>query len=407
MTTPGEASEVDDLTLELLDRYEEINLLYDIATALAGVFDVETIGRMVVDRAMAVTHADGGVFLLANGASVTVGYRAGLVPGLVLDDLIDGGLLARVRATPLLVLQPLLAARVQRHSEMFAVIGLTGKRDAAAFTAGDGRLLLALAEQAAAAIHTGRLVREVRESERIRSELEIAHRLQQSLLPTVTPMIPGLALTGSCEPAGRVGGDYFDFFSLPAGALGLVIADVSGHGVSSAIVMAGLRATLHAEIREEFAPARVLAVANRVLARDFGDSGMFVSVFLAKYEPDTGVLTYTNAGHPPPLLVDGQAVQRLTRGGLVLGVAADADYESDVASLGPGAMLVLYTDGLTEARWADSTFFSEVALTRIIKAGGRLDAAGLHRTILAAVRDHRSGAAPDDDVTLVVASRTV
>lgn len=405
--TPGDSAELDDLTLELLDRYEEINLLYDIGTALAGVFDVETIGRTVVDRAMAVTHAAGGVFLLTNGASMSIAYRAGVVPDPLLRDLTHGELLARVRATPLLVQKPVLAARVLRHSEIFAVIALTGKEDEAAFTAGDGRLLRALAEQAAAAIHTGRLVREVRESERIRSELEIAHRLQQSLLPTVTPRIPGLALTGSCEPAGRVGGDYFDFFSLPGGALGLVIADVSGHGVSSAIVMAGLRATLHAEIREEFAPARVLAVANRVLARDFGDSGMFVSVFLAKYEPDTGALTYTNAGHPPPLLVDDHAVQHLTRGGLVLGVAAEAEYEADVVDVAPGAMLVLYTDGLTETRGADGTFFGEGALARIIKAGRRLDAAGLHRTILAAVRDHRGRAAPDDDVTLVVASRAV
>ena len=405
MSARDESAEVDELTVELLDRYEEINLLYDIATALAGVFDVQAIGRMVVDRAMAVTHAAGGAFIVTTAGAATVAYRAGHIPDALVADLVDGQMRKRVLATPLLVLQPLLAARVQRHSDVFAVIALTGKQDDAAFTAGDGRLLRALAEQAAAAIHTGRLVREVRESERIRSELDIAHRLQQSLLPTVTPRVPGLALTGSCEPAGRVGGDYFDFFSLPGGALGLVIADVSGHGVSSAIVMAGLRATLHAEIREEFAPARVLAVANRVLARDFGNSGMFVSVFLAKYEPDTGALTYTNAGHPPPLLASGDAVARLTSGGLVLGVAPDAVYDSGSATLGPGDMLVMYTDGLTEARGNDGTFFGETALIRMLAAGDQLDSAALHRAILTAVSDHRGRPTPDDDVTLVVASR--
>jgi sigma-B regulation protein RsbU (phosphoserine phosphatase) len=132
---------------------------------------------------------------------------------------------------------------------------------------------------------------------------------------------------------------------------------------------------------------------------------MFVSVFLAKYEPDTGALTYTNAGHPPPLIARGGAVTRLTRGGMVLGIVPDARYDSGTAVLDPGAMLVLYTDGLTEARGTNGTFFTEATLTRMITDREARDSAGLHRAILTAVSEHRGRATPEDDVTLVVASR--
>jgi len=404
---PAASSELDELTGELLDRYEEINLLYDIGGALAGVFDVDLIGRTVVDRAMAVTRAGGGLFLLVEGDSATVSYRGGEFPDALLLSLTDGVLLPRVLASTLVVAQPIIAARVQRDGRVFAVIALTGKADDIAFTAGDGRLLQALAEQAGAAIHTEHLVRELRASERMRGELEIARRLQSSLLPATAPRIPGLELIGTCQPSGHVGGDYFDFFSLPNGQLGIVIADVSGHGVSSAIVMAGLRSTLHAEVREDFSPAHVLERANAVLVKDFAESGMFVSVFLATYDPASGRLAYSNAGHPPPFLISEvtKDVERLESGGLLLGILPDATYESGMTTLAPGAVVVFYTDGLTEARAGNGPFFGDKALESVIQDGLRLGAADLHAVILASVRAHLGGSGADDDVTLVVAAR--
>jgi serine phosphatase RsbU (regulator of sigma subunit) len=405
----SEPSELDELTLELLDRYEEINLLYDIGGTLAGVFDIDVIGRTVVDRAMAVSRAAGGIFLLVEGALPRVAYRAGDFPDALLARLTgDGELLPRVLANALLVQQPLLAVRVQRQSEVFGIIALTGKRDDAVFTASDGRLLQALAEQAAAAIHTERLVRELRESERMRSELEVARQLQTLLLPAAPPRIPGLELTATCQPSGHVGGDYFDFFALPDGHLGLVIADVSGHGVSSAIVMAGLRSTLHAEVRADASPAHVLQRANDAVVRDFSSTDMFVSAFLATYDPVTGTLTYSNAGHPPPFLVSGAtgAIERLERGGLVLGVVSDITYESGTARLDPGAVLILYTDGLTDARTPDGVLFDEAGVRALIGDGRPLGAIDVHAAILAAVAAHLGGTPLSDDVTIVVASRS-
>jgi sigma-B regulation protein RsbU (phosphoserine phosphatase) len=403
----GGSGDIDELTLELLDRYEEINLLYDIGGTLAGVFDVEVIGRTVVDRAMAVTRATGGLFLLLDGEQVRVAYRAGLVPDDLVARLGNGGdLLPRVLTSPLLIQQPVLAVRVQRHGDVFGAIALTGKRDDGVFSAGDGRLLQALAEQTATAIHTERLVRELQQSERMRSEMEVARRLQMSLLPANAPRIPGLELAGTCQPSGHVGGDYFDFFALPDGRLGMVVADVSGHGVGSAIVMAGLRSTLYAEVRDGAHPARVLARANAALARDFASTNLFVSAFLATYEPATGALAFSNAGHPPPLLAraDGDVV-RLEDGGLLLGIQADAEYDAGTAHLDPGAVLTIYTNGITEARKPGGSFFGEAALTRLVRECRVLGAAAVHTTILAAVREHLGGVSPEDDVTLVVAGR--
>lgn len=407
MSPATDQGEIEQLTLELLDRYEEINLLYDIGQALAGVFDVDAIGRAVVDRAMAVIHAEAGLFLVVEGETAGVGYRRGDIPAPLLAGLTAGDLLRRALAAPVLIMQPLLAVRVQRDAQPFGVLALAGKRGGSAFTASDGRLLQALAEQAAAAIHTGRLVQELRESERIRSEMEIARQLQRSLLPQSSPRILGVDVAATCQPSGHVGGDYFDFFSLPDGRFGVVIADVSGHGVSSAIVMAGLRSTIHAEVQSGFAPEQVLRRANVLLARDFAESGMFVSAFLAAYEPATGDLIYVNAGHPPPFLLSGPSreMERLEAGGLLLGVVRDALYESGKARLDPGAVLVLYTDGLTEARAPDGTFFGEPTLTRILREGQALGSAALHTAILGAASAHLGGGEPEDDVTLIVVSR--
>src|SRR3972149_3547189 len=149
MSPAADHGEIEQLPLELLDRYEEINLLYDIGQALAGVFDVDAIGRAVVDRAMAVIHAEAGLFLLVEGETARVADRAGDGPAPLLAGLTPGAdLLRRALAAPVLITQPLLAVRVQHGATPFGVLALAGKRDTSAFTASDGRLLQALAEQA-------------------------------------------------------------------------------------------------------------------------------------------------------------------------------------------------------------------------------------------------------------------
>ncbi|HYE93037.1 MAG TPA: PP2C family protein-serine/threonine phosphatase, partial [Terriglobales bacterium] len=234
---------------------------------------------------------------------------------------------------------------------------------------------------------------------------EVARRVQMSLLPAAAPDVPGLTLVGTCQPSGQVGGDYFDYFALPNGRLGLVVADVSGHGVSSAIVMAGLRSTLHAEVRGDFSPAHALGRANELLARDFASTNMFVSVFLATYDPATGALAYSNAGHPPPFVVHGAHVEPLEGAGLIIGVMPDATYEDGHARLPPGGALVLYTDGITEAHKGNGPLFGEQALRALVGACASAGAEALHAAILASVREHLGGEGADDDITLVVAAR--
>ena len=406
MSERDEQGEIEQLTWELLHRYEEINLLYDIGKALAGVFDIAAIGRTVVDRAMAVIHAEGGVFLRLD-PEPQVAYRAGDFPEPLLEQFASGALLGRALAVPVLIMKPLLIVRIQPDDRAFGLLALAGKRDGSAFTAGDGRLLQALGAQAGTAIHTERLVRELSRSERIRSEFEIARQLQRSLLPAASPNILGVEIAATCQPSGHVGGDYFDFFSLQDGRVAIVIADVSGHGVGSAMVMAGLRSTLHAEVQAGFSPARVLEKANRLLVNDLGESGMFVSVFLAAYDPTTGGLSYCNAGHPPPLLLPSRepVSHRLDVGGMLLGIVPGATYEVGTSRLDRGAILVLYTDGLTEARNSGGELFGEEALASLIRDSRALGSGEVHAAILGCLADHLKGREPEDDVTLIVTSR--
>jgi sigma-B regulation protein RsbU (phosphoserine phosphatase) len=181
-------------------------------------------------------------------------------------------------------------------------------------------------------------------------ELQTVGEIQQSLLPETLPNIPGFELAAHYQTSARAGGDYYDFFPLENGAWGLFIADVSGHGTPAAVLMAITHAIAHAKPRTHTPPAALLQYLNDRLARAYTRAGTFVTAFYAVLDPVNRTLIYSRAGHNPPRLARGNLVLSIDGdGGLPLGIMAGQVYLEESIQLEPGDLLLLYTDGVTEA----------------------------------------------------------
>ena len=241
----------------------------------------------------------------------------------------------------------------------------------------------------------------------LQNELDVAGRIQQSVLPRTYLKVPGYQMFGDMQPARDVGGDFFDLVRLGSGRVGLTIGDVSGKGVPAAMFMMSCRSLVRgAASGATPAPAQVLGAVNDLLAAD-NDAAMFVTVFYAVLEPATGELRFANGGHPPPLIVhaDGSSTLLPSTGGLALGAAPGFDYTEDAAALAPGEMAVLYTDGVTEARNAADEKFGYARLQEVFAEGPPEDARAASAAIFEAVRAFAGEAPQIDDIACLVVIR--
>ncbi len=241
------------------------------------------------------------------------------------------------------------------------------------------KLVRLVADQTAVAIENDQLTVELREKERLERELEIGAEIQLRLLPRQCPTIPGVSLAARCQPANRVGGDYYDFIptthnqsklnpepSRSGSRWGLVIGDVMGKGVPAALIMTMTRGMLRGEVLNEHSPARILQNLNRVMYADLENSHRFVTLFYSEYDPETRILRYSNAAHNPPLLWQAETltVKRLDTVGMLIGLDAHSKYEDAQVQLELGDTMLYYTDGLTDAGNQSGDRFDEENLIR-------------------------------------------
>jgi len=241
------------------------------------------------------------------------------------------------------------------------------------------------------------------ERERIQKELEIARGIQQSFLPESAPRIPGMDLDGFNLPAAEVGGDFYDFIPVGEASWGLVIADVSGKGVPAALFMALSRTLIRASATRNPDPVTSIREANRSICMDAATS-MFVTLFYAILDSRRMTLTFVNAGHNPPLLL-GSGSERVTllkARGIALGVIDDVDLESVEVQLSPGDLLVLYTDGVTEATDEQDQEYGVERLALMVAASRDLPAHGIIDAIVRDVTAFAGNQPQFDDITLMV-----
>ncbi|MFQ5594940.1 MAG: PP2C family protein-serine/threonine phosphatase [Anaerolineae bacterium] len=420
--------ELNSLSTELLDKYEEVTLLYDLSQALGSVFDIPTICEIALEKAVQAVPAAKAFIMLKDETSEFLTVVAARVDGLIgWTTPVGHGVSGRVAASgkPILLLEgeelpagmpedqaprdavlavPLTLAGGQSDEQVLGVMTLAGKAHGKMFTAGDAKLLTTIATQIAIGIHNSRLVEAQREAERVRQEMEIAAQIQQSLLPEGAPQLMGATVAGYCSPAANVGGDYYDVLTDDAGRLTLLIADVSGHSIGSALMMAMARSILRREIAQGESPAAVLAATNTAMLQDLTNAGLFITMFCARYDPATRCFTFANGGHNPPLLrraADGQFVA-LDGDGLIVGILDDVVYEEQSITLQPGDVVVHYTDGIVEARNLEGEQFGEDRLQELLAENGDLGPGAMADRIYEAVREHSRDIAQQDDITLLI-----
>lgn len=246
----------------------------------------------------------------------------------------------------------------------------------------------------------------VEERRKLEAELELAHKVQKSLLPQQLPQVPHLQVAAYSQPAEIVGGDYFDFFRFRNGAYGFAIADVMGKGMPASLLMASLQASLRILVPEHDSPQAVMERLNALFVHNT-QLIRFITIFLGSYDPQTRVFEYCNAGHNPPLLVrrrqEGYHAEWLKPTGAAIGLVENFSFGIEQTALASGDVLLLYTDGLTEAMNAQDEEYGEQRLVDLLRRNHGLPPQALLHQLRHALRDFTGKVKLQDDFTMIAA----
>jgi serine phosphatase RsbU (regulator of sigma subunit) len=410
------------LSQEIERRALEKGVLLDITRALSAPLDLEEVIEAIFASLRQVVDYDAAAIYLVNPETrrlemvSAAGYPDGTDEAFALQ--IGQGIIGWVakQGEGLIVPQVsedrrYVAARHSTRSEIAAPLMLEGRTIGVfnlesdhedAYHEGHLEMLSAFAAQAAVAIERARTAHERIEARRLEKELAIARDIQKSFLPGRAPEIPGFDLAGASIAHDEVGGDYYDFIPVTATRLGLAIADVSGKGIPAALIMAGFRMSLLAEIRNDFAIRAVMSKVNALL-HESTERDKFVTAFYGVLDWKNSVMIFSNAGHNPPLLVRREgSVEELSEGGLAFGVLPDSHYEERPIPLRPGDVLVMYTDGVSESENEMGEQWGVQRLEDLVRAHARESAASILEAVTQAVLAWAGERGPSDDLTLLV-----
>jgi sigma-B regulation protein RsbU (phosphoserine phosphatase) len=266
----------------------------------------------------------------------------------------------------------------------------------------DLEMVRAFANQAALSITRARLYKEMVAKNRIEDQLQVARDIQKSFLPRVPPSYPGFDFDAINISSEEVGGDYFDFIPIVDHQLGITIADVSGKGLPASLIMASYRASLIAEIRNNYALRTVMRKVNNLIFESV-ERGNFVTAVYGVLDTRNRVFTYSNAGHNPPFILRKSGeVESLADGGLILGIVPERQYQECPVQFKPGDIMVMYTDGVTDTENDKGEQFDIERLVELVRKNRRLPAKGIRAKIVDEISRFRSDSYQPDDLTLVI-----
>jgi phosphoserine phosphatase RsbU/P len=253
--------------------------------------------------------------------------------------------------------------------------------------------------------HTNSMIAGLRHRLQLLGALKLAEEVQRTLLPASPPKVAGVELSGTSIYCHEIGGDYYDYLLLPEGRLGIVVADVSGHGIDAALFMTAARAFMISAAQGFRSPAGLVRDVNRHLTRDSAPTSQFMSLFFLEINPAEKTLRWVRAGHEPAIVFNAVtgAFSELGGDGMALGVVADVDYkEYTQAGWDPGTVIVIGTDGITETRNPSGEFFGGARFRDVIRNHAAQPADRIQSAVIEAVDTFRGESAQEDDVTLVV-----
>jgi sigma-B regulation protein RsbU (phosphoserine phosphatase) len=405
-------------------------LLYRLSQAFNSSLDLDEVLNRVMDEVILATNAERGyvtlrepdgelVFRIARGMDhTTIKDPQFQISHSVVEEVAQNGKpvltsnaqederFSSRQSVMFLGLRSIICAPLKIKDFVTGVIYVENRIQAGIFTQADLELLGAIAGSAAIAIENARLYQVAVEKGRMERELQMAYRVQSSLIPEATPDIAGWKFATHWQPAREVAGDYYDFIPSQNDRMGLVIADVTDKGMPAALFMALTRSIVRACLDQASVPAEGLTKANRFICAD-STSDMPVTLFYGLLDPIQGELTYVNAGHNPP--IHFRAAQdefiKLTPTGMFLGFDDEATYEQRLQVIKPGDFVVFYTDGVTDAINAEEQLFGQERFESLLADHRTASAAAILGTIKDAIKDFTGGTAPYDDITLLVAKR--
>lgn len=297
-----------------------------------------------------------------------------------------------------------LLVQLKTKSELVGVLSL-GESTIGRYSFKDQEVLKGMAGQLALVIENAKLAERMVEHQRLQAELVLAAEVQKSLLPVAAPSLHGFELCGVCRPAQQVGGDYYDFVPLDEHRTGVAIADVAGKGISAALLMSVVQASLRGQLmgagKNEIAD--LVKMLNRLICGSVS-SARYVTFFYAQLDDADGQLRFINAGHNAPLLYSKQKDDflGLHDGGPVLGLFPDATFNEGMASMQPGDVLIAFTDGVTEAENAAQEEFGELRLQSSVAAVAHKSATEILDHVANEIAAWSKGVRQHDDITIVV-----
>jgi len=409
-----ESSTADGLTAELINAWDRLTFLYDLAKIAGRHTDLremlEAIVRLlarvvsVQDVMLVVARPEGLASFTASGSEVPlpevlVGSVAGANRPLALEEVRP----ALERAgSPLAWSGDLLVTPLQGPGGPGALGLVNPPTDR--FDAHDVQLLASVAEQVSALIEAADTRAEREKNQRLEHELEIAANLQRSLLPLRLPEAPNLRAAAYLRPARRVGGDFYDAVTSDTGAILLLLADVAGKGMPAALLTALVHAVFISEAADRADPGDLLQVMNRRMFPDLDRAETFVTAVVIRLEAGSPRFAYASAGHMDVAVWRGteERIEFLPASGLPLGIEPEAAYRARTVPLAAGDEVILYSDGVTEAEGADGTLFGSEGLSAIISATFPAQAADQIRAIVAGLDVHRADRPLRDDVALLL-----
>ena len=298
-----------------------------------------------------------------------------------------------------------LAVPLGVSDKVFGIIYADSPIAEGRFTEDHLKLLTTLASVAAIRVENAKLVEARFQQERLERELQLASEIQQRFQPAAPPQIAGSELQGISFPCYEIGGDYYDFIERADGRLVIALGDVSGKGTAAALLMSSLHAAIHAQTGSHDTLVDTVTAVNKYLAENIPPN-RFVTLFFAELDPESGALSFLNAGHNPPLIVHAAGtVEQLSSGGLPLGIKGDAEYREGRTHLKHGDVLVIYSDGVTEAASPSGEEFGPTRLYEVVSRNVDASAAGIRDRIESALTKFSQGTQAADDITLVIVKR--
>ncbi len=301
-----------------------------------------------------------------------------------------------------LKIKTLLSVPLVCKGKLVGVLNLFNKKNTSGFSQNDQRLLTIIASQSAQVIEHARLYEQEKHLLQIEKELEMAHEIQSRLLPKESPAVPGFDIAGASYAAKNVGGDYYDFIELEGGRWFIVLGDVSGKGIPAALLMSHLQATIRNQAMSDQTLVECISKSNNFLYLNT-EGNKFVTLFGGILNPARQEFNYINAGHnfPYHLKKDG-TLEPLKVGGLIMGIMPDVPYEDGTVKISRDELVVIYSDGVTEADNEFDDMFGEERLQELIAKHHKKSASELVAVIYDAVQQHEGSTDRDDDITIVV-----